>query len=549
LALALAGLCHSAAFGQSNTGNEVIVLYNKNLPASKAVADYYAEKRAVPKSQIFGFSLRTNEEMSRVEFRESLQKPLVKLMENQKLWRMASQIVPASTNQRARLEWRVVESKIRYAVLCFGMPLRIAEDPNLKEEGTATLRPEMRRNVAAVESELAVLPAFENHLQLAGPLRNWTYGVTNTAALHPTNSILLVTRLDGPSAAIARGLVDKAMIAENQGLWGRAYFDLRNINEPGFKMGDDWLRAGAEICRRLGFETIVDENGSTFPASFPMSDIAIYAGWYAEHACGPFAESKVEFMPGAFAYHLHSYSAFTIRSTTQRWVGPLLAKGATITMGSVDEPYLAGTPDISAFLPRLIYQGFTFGEAAYACQSVLSWQTTCVGDPLYRPFGKTAELLHLQLTVKKNKAAEWSFLRLANLNLAAAKPVGDVVTLLEQLENTKTSAVLSEKLGDLYAQLGKPSSSAHAYQEALKLEPSRQQRVRLSLLLGEKLVSLNQDKEAYECYENLLRAVPDYADKVNVLHKLVPLARKLNHAAEADKFESEIRSLASSTKP
>ena len=28
----------------------------------------------------------------------------------------------------------------------------------------------------------------------------------------------------------------------------------------------------------------------------------------------------------------------------------------------------------------------TFGDAAYYAEPVLSWQTTFVGDPLYRPF-------------------------------------------------------------------------------------------------------------------------------------------------------------------
>src|SRR3954466_6398712 len=197
------------------------------------------------------------------------------------------------------------------------MPLRLAREPTAQETALAAMRPEMRRNVAAVESDLAVLPLIEQHPPIGGPLRNWAYGVTNYAMLHPTNGILLVTRLDGPSAAIARGLVDKAMQAEKDGLWGRAYFDLRSITEPGFKMGDDWIRGAAEICTRLGFETVVDTNSATFPASFPMSQIAIYAGWYAENACGPFALPNVEFMPGAFAYHLHSYSASTIRSATQ----------------------------------------------------------------------------------------------------------------------------------------------------------------------------------------------------------------------------------------
>src|SRR5689334_3507560 len=84
----------------------------------------------------------------------------------------------------------------------------------------------------------------------------------------------------------------------------------------------------------------------------------------------PTTRPAVEFVPGAFAYHLHSFSAASLRSTTRNWVGPLLAKGATITMGCVDEPYLSGTPDVAVFVSRLIFFGFTFGQAAYASQPV-----------------------------------------------------------------------------------------------------------------------------------------------------------------------------------
>src|SRR6185369_3728718 len=167
------------------------------------------------------------------------------------------------------------------AVLCYGVPLRIAEDPYLKEENLEKTRPEMRRNVAAVDSELALLPALDQKLPLAGPLRNPLYTLTNSTAFNPTNNVLMVARLDGPTAAIARALVDKALEAERDGLWGRAYFDLRNITDPGFKAGDDWIRNAAELCRRLGFETVVDDNAGTFPAGFPMSQIGYYIGWYS----------------------------------------------------------------------------------------------------------------------------------------------------------------------------------------------------------------------------------------------------------------------------
>ena len=136
-------------------------------------------------------------------------------------------------------------------------------------------------------------------------------------------------------------------------------------------------------------------------------------------------------------------------------------------MGCVAEPYLSGTPDVAVFTARLIFHGFTFGEAAYASQPVLSWQTTVVGDPLYRPFGKNPDRLHQELDARGSKLMEWSWLRLANLNLATGKPMADVVALLEQITAAKPSAVLSEKLADLYAAQGKPSSAVHTYAQAL----------------------------------------------------------------------------------
>jgi uncharacterized protein (TIGR03790 family) len=545
LVCVLAALAWSGVFPAraANPGDEVIVVYNTRVPESKGVADYYAERRHVPTSQVFGFPLSTNEEISRAEFREELQQPLAKTLNKQKLWDIGQTIVPGTTNHPGHVVWKPVTSRIRYALLCYGVPLRITRDPNLSEPGQDKLRPEMRRDEAAVDSELALLPLIEERLPLAGPLRNAVYTTTNAALLHPTNGVLLVARLDGPSAAIARGLVDKALQAEADGLWGRAYFDLRNITEPSYKLGDDWIRGAAEACRHLGFEVVVDENPGTFPAAFPMSQIAFYIGWYNGSVSGPFTRPVVEFMPGAFAYHLHSYSAVTLRSNNENWVGPLLAKGATITMGCVTEPYLACTPDVGVFTARLIYYGFTFGEAAYAAQPVLSWQTTVVGDPLYRPFGKYPELLHRELLARGSKLVEWSWLRLVDINLAARKPMAEGVALLEQLETTRHSAVLTEKLGDLYAAQGKPSSAVHEYREALRLDTSPQQRVRLLLTLADKLPELDRPQEAYEDYQLLLHDFPDYPDKLAICRKLAPLAQQLGKKADAERYEAEINRL------
>jgi uncharacterized protein (TIGR03790 family) len=484
--------------------------------------------------------MSTNEDMSRAEYRQTLEEPLAAALRAHNLWHIGSRTIPATNNHPAREERIVVDSRVRYAVLCYGVPLRIQHDPQLKEEGMVKLRPEMRRNEAAVDSELTLLPLIEQKLPLTGALRNLGYETTNAAWLHPTNGVLLVTRLDGPTPAIARGLVDKALEAETNGLWGRAYIDLRNTSEPGYKLGDDWIRNAGEMCRHLGFETVVDENPGTFPAGFPMSQIAIYIGWYDQNVSGPLAQPKVEFMPGAFAYHSHSYSALTLRSDSRGWVGPLLARGATISMGCVQEPFLTGTPDVASFTARLLYFGFTFGEAACACQPVLSWQTTVVGDPLYRPGGKDPDQLQNELQSRQSPWLEWSYLRLVNLNLINGK-TAECVSLLEQLELTKKSAVLTEKLGELYEMQGKPSSAVHEWQQALSLDCSPQQKVRLLLALGERLAGLGREAEAYAAYQELLTEHPDYPDKLRLFRTLLPMAQKLHKTNDVARYEAELR--------
>ena len=523
-----------------NPGDEVVVVYNSRLPESKEIADYYAAKRQVPTNQIFGLDLPTGEVMSRGEYESALQLPLAHAIKTNKLWHFETQVVPATNQQPSKVVWRIDQSKIRYAVLCYGVPVRISHDPTYQDEGGEKLRPEMRRNEAAVDSELALLPLINEKVPLNGPLRNPFYGATNEAMLHPTNGLLLVTRLDGPSAQIAHGLVDKALQGEADGLWGRTYFDLRNTTDPAYKMGDEWIRNSAEVCRRLGFDTIVDENPGTFPASFPMSQIAVYVGWYDANVSGPFTRPDVEFMPGAFAYHLHSYSAHPLRSSTQAWVGPLLAKGATITMGCVEEPYLAGTPDLTVFTARLCVYGMSFGQAAYACQSVLSWQTTVVGDPLYRPFGINPDVLKDQLLQRNSKLIDWYFLRLLNVNLVAGKSIAEAVTVLEDFDRTKISAVLTEKLADLYSAQGKPASAAHAYEKALKLDPTPQQRIRIMLELAERFTSTDQSAEAYGVYQKFLQECPDYPDKAAIYKRLLPLAEKLQKTDDAQTYQAAL---------
>ena len=511
-------------------GEEVVVIYNSEMPESKAVAEHYAALRQVPARQVFGFGLTTNEVIQRADFTDFLQKPLADRLAAAGLWKFGEVTAPATNGEPALTDIRVVQSKIRYAVLCYGVPLKIAPAATLDEFEAKVMRNEFRHNEAAVDSELAWLPLVKMKIPLTGPLANPFYLCTNRAQLNCTNGILLVSRLDGPTPEIATHLVDKAMQAETTGLWGRAYFDARGLETNSvYYLGDEWMLAGAEISRQLGFEVEVDTNASTFPASFPMSHIAIYAGWYEFDPCGPFLAPQMEFMPGAFAYHLNSFSAESLRTATSHWCGPLLAKGATCTMGCVYEPYLQFTPNV-AFCINALGSGYTFGEAAWASQNALSWQTAVIGDPLYQPFKKSPPELHALLTHTRNPLLEWSFDRLICLDLAHGLRQPQLMSFLANLPTTAQSAVLNEKLANLYEDSGKPGSAIAAWQAALQLNPTPQQRLRLRLTLGEKLTVQGRLDEALDDYRALIAEAPDYPGRHAIDEKLRSLEIKVGAA-------------------
>jgi len=309
-----------------------------------------------------------------------------------------------------------VGSRVSYLVLIYGVPLGIGPDPNFHENFFDKTKKELRRDEASVESELALLPTTGQ--PIAGPLRNPFFGSTAGEFGPPLNqTMLLVGRLDGPDAQTVRRMIDDALTAERYGLHGRAYFDALGTHDPGYTVGDDWIRAAWQAFQQAGYECDFDERPETFAEDYPMTDAAIYAGWYSERVVGPFRRPDFRFRTGAVAYHLHSSSGAAVRTRTAFWVGPLLAKGAAATMGNVYEPYLSFTPHIDMFFKRLL-GGAPFLEAAYYSEPVLSWQTTFEGDPLYRPFAASLDEQIQRLEADHKPEVEWAYLRKINLLMA-----------------------------------------------------------------------------------------------------------------------------------
>lgn len=517
----------------ADTGESVVLVYNSAMPDSKRLAEHYAAKRNVPAEQILSFALPEIETISREEFATKLQEPLWKELRARKLLTYRPDSDDTSSTQRCN----VIEAKIRYMVLCYGVPLKITPDNSRKEPISDKLPQELRRNEAAVESELALLPMFDQKLPITGGWVNTQAMTTNRFSLHPTNGVLIVSRLDGPTAEIAMGLVDKAMIAEKEGLWGNAYFDTRGVAEPGLKQGDEMLKASAEIAKLYGFEVINEPSNRTFPPWTPLSDIAFYFGWYDQSVSGPFTNGLVKFRPGAVAYHLHSFSSRNLRTEDVWWTGPLLALGATATMGCTEEPYLQATPHINGFLWRFVQNGFSFGEAALASQPWLSWQIAVIGDPLYRPFLKNQKERFEELAARNDENLEWSILMWVNFLQAKNASLDEILKFYRETEPAKKSALLQEKLGDIYKSKGKLTDALDPYAKALDAPMNPLARLRLSLKAAPLFSSMGRAEQAYALYQQVLKDFPNYPDKKTVYEKLSGIATRLKKPEEATEYQ------------
>lgn len=427
-----------------------IVVFNENDPDSRELARYYAEKRAVPEANIIGLKCSTNEEISRGEFDRDIAEPLRTLFVEKAWWKLRGETSPFG---------RVESSRIRFVALMRGIPLKIAHQSEPYEGDDRNGAPQvMSHNEAAVDSELAVLGVHTR--RISGALSNPYFRSYQRITQGSAASLLLVCRLDGPTPAIVRRMIDDSLAAEARGLRGIAYIDGRGTTDPQLIEGDKWLLNAATTARRKGMPVIMDTGAGLYPESYPMTHAAIYLGWYTQDVVGPFVRPSFRFEPGAVAAHLHSFSGSTLRDTRKFWCGPLLAAGAAATLGNVYEPYLGFTPNFDVFYDRL-RAGFTFAESGYMSQKMLSWMTTFVGDPLYQPFKGD------ELNTSDAAGDEWdAYARGARVWFEQGPEKGTAE--LRKLAKESGSGVVLEGLGLLQLTLDRFADAAVTFEDAAK---------------------------------------------------------------------------------
>lgn len=441
-----------------------VVVYNAADPSSKELADFYCSERGIDPSHQIPLVTSTNEEIARIDYDSSIAAPLRSALVSKGFWSVTRDMM----NQTI-----VIASRVRYVAVIRGIPLKVKECGDYPGDGKVQPAPVGTRNQASVDSELSVLGLFSP--QISGIIQNPVCNNASRSVFNPQPPpwLLEVGRLDAPTAEAVRTMVLNGLKAEQEGLWGWGYIDLRSITTQGYVQGDDWIRQAGEAMRRNGVPVITDDLPDTLQSGFPVTEAAAYYGWYSENVDGPFADPFFRFVPGAVAAHLHSFSATTLRDPNKGWTGPLVLHGASASVGNVYEPYLSFTTDFGTMASNLL-AGSNLAESYYAGQPALSWMSVLVGDPLYRPYACFSS----EEGVSPSKSVWTDYRRII---LAHGGNVLDAASDLKARAEQGGQSLYLEALGNAQMDAGKLPEAEASFRRASEL--SQQPAAQFRLLL------------------------------------------------------------------
>jgi len=532
--LGLQILIFFSVFGSQLQGVDtasVVIVVNENDADSIVIGKHYAAARGIPEENIIRLKMSRDETVSLSEFVETVNNPLLDaLMEGG--W--ISGVKAAQKDKYGRERLAVAVHRIGFLVTTRGVPLRFANDPKMIREGASSLPKQFQVNQGSVDSELMLLsgpPDVSMEALIPNPFFEGK-PVSPTDA----NRVIKVSRLDGPTRSDVIRLIDRTIEAEKTGLIGRAYMDMGGPH----KKGDEWINAAAERVQAAYFDTEMETSKRPRGYEDRLDAPAIYIGWYQNHAYGPWREPRWSVPPGAIGYHLHSYSATTVRSATSAWVGPFVAQGYCATFGYVYEPYLEFTVRPHLFLKYLL-AGRNFGDAILLSNPSLSWQTVAIGDPLYRPFGKD---LDAQLA-ESMEGPYAAYLGLRQLNrIEAQVSAEEALNYARTLFVNNPSLAVVYRLAQMYEKRGEQKKAIEVLKVIRFIDSFSRDEAVLVQQMANLLHELGDSRLAFQVYERLLAARNQpRALRIVLLEGGSPVASAAGERVLASRWSLEARTL------
>ncbi|MFT5836960.1 MAG: hypothetical protein ACI9ZV_000461 [Candidatus Azotimanducaceae bacterium] len=521
---------HLSAQTNQTLADKMIVVINRNDPDSLAIGQYYARQRGIPESNIVQLSAPIKETVTIAEYAETVANPLLNALLDNK-W--VKGVKDSAKDRYGRERLSVSIHRIPFVVLVRGVPLRIANDPALIEEGTENMPKQFRVNNGSVDGEIALLLAPPS-TSMTAFLPNPYFG-KSTISASDANRILRVSRLDGPTKADVIRLIDRSLEAEEIGLMGRAYID----NGGPHKKGDEWIRAAGAIAEAAFFDTDYESSQRPIDYRDRLDAPAIYMGWYRTRAYAQWRAPRWPVPPGAIGFHLHSFSATSVRDT-KTWLGAFVSQGYCATVGNVYEPYLEYTHRPQVLLAHLMAGG-NFGEAVALSTPALSWQSVAIGDPLYRPF-------KVSLADQLANSEEATFAAYASVREVNRLLVTDgseaAIAFARAKFVTQPSLALAYRLAQLYGAEGEDREAI----EVLKIVRYRSKFSADEFVLVQKIANFlhqrGESERALGLYQNILKEKGlNKQLRISLYQGGAPIAKALSEPVVASRWLLQARNL------
>lgn len=327
----------------------VLIVVNNASKDSVELGDYYREKRDVPKDNVVVVDCATSDNIPYDEYVEKIEKPVRKT---------------AKSGGR----------KIDFIVLTKGVPIRLDNDGGWAVDAFLAA---MNLSVRPIEKPEAdqVKRAMNPYFEKDEPFSSEKFG-----------GMYLVTRLDGPTLADAKRLVDNSIQAQAEK--GPFFFDQAgNRRSEGYGVLDKTLATVSERLRKSGFQSALEATDAFIAPTEPLMG---YCSWGSNDArFDAVAYRKLKFKPGAIAETFVSTSGRTFSKVVggQSQITDLVSQGVTGVKGYVSEPYTFALAQPEILFDRYT-KGFNLAESFYAASLVVKWKDIVVGDPLCRPYKK-----------------------------------------------------------------------------------------------------------------------------------------------------------------
>ena len=379
--------------------DEVMVIANTRANDSLDLAEYYMQQRHIPVKNLIKIRTTWKEHCSRETYDEEIRNPireaLATLGGEKRIRCLVTMYGVPLAIEPPRPEDNVQAAQLKQRLQVLNKEQKGAKDNRLveivkekKQIEQQVAQGEKMDSRAAVDSELALVLAGDYPLE--GWLPNpYFLGFREQKTLLKRDTVLMVSRLDGPDPATVRRLVDDALFAEKKGLQGRAYFDARwpkpaEKKLDGYALYDASLHTAAERLRTSGrMEEVKLDARDTLFQKGDCPQAALYCGWYS---LGHYVDAFT-WVRGAIGYHIASAECATLKQKdSQVWCKRMLEEGVAATIGPVYEPYVQAFPLPDLFFLTLTEGYLSLAESYLVSLPYLSWQMVLIGDPLYQPF-------------------------------------------------------------------------------------------------------------------------------------------------------------------